>query len=106
MVKYVIILYLSIIVTSSEKFKNPYTFFNIGTLIGILDHHIYSSLLIKKVNKKKRDGFTSLPIPLSEALELPYKVGWTEQMLHAERGMHSLADTLTRCPKATQPTST
>ena len=55
---------------------------------------------------KKREGLTSQPIPLSEALELPYKVGWTEQMPHAEGGMHSLADTLTRSPQATQPTST
>ena len=55
---------------------------------------------------KKREGLTALPIPLSEALELPYYVEWTEQMPHAEGGMHSLADTLTRSPQATQPTST
>ena len=47
------------------------------------DNHTYSSLLIKRLIKK-REGLTSLPIPLSEALEQPYKVGWTEQMPHAQ----------------------
>ena len=55
---------------------------------------------------KKRESLTTSSLPLYEDLELPYYVEWTVQMPHAEKGMHSLADTLTRSPQAIQPTST